>query len=134
MGERRKRKSLWDKEAETKSFPGTSDNNNWTGKDQQPSQDSQHYHEISASGSHGPPKLGDYSGQPSVESIEKDAVAQMNGSFTKSRENASEGKEIGVENSYYQNMSPDFKHNQSFENDQSHSRRYMSVYYFLLYY
>ncbi|KAH6789141.1 zinc finger CCCH domain protein [Perilla frutescens var. frutescens] len=124
MGERRKRKSLWDKEAETKPFPGTSENNNWIGKDHQPSQDRERYHEFSASGSHRAPKFRDHSGQPSLDSIEKDPVAQMNGGFIKSRENGLEGKEIGGENSYYQNMSPEFKYNHSLENDRSHSRRY----------
>lgn len=52
MGERRKRKSLWDKEAETKPFTETSKNHNWVGKDKRTSQDSEHNHEFSASGSH----------------------------------------------------------------------------------
>lgn len=116
MGERRKRKSLWDKEAETKPFTETSENHNWVAKDKHTSQYSEHNHEFSASGSH--------FGQQSLESIQEEPLAQMNGRV---RENASEGKERGGENSYYQNMSPESKYNHSLENDRSNSRRYNSM-------
>lgn len=132
MGERRKRRSLWDTEPETKLFSGTSENNSWTGKEHHSSHDSGQYHEFSASGSCRAPKFRDHSGQPSLESIEENPVAPMTGSFIKSRENAPEGKEIGGGNRYYQNMSPGFKYSHSLENDRSDSHRSVIIYYFLL--
>ncbi|XP_057772670.1 zinc finger CCCH domain-containing protein 55-like [Salvia miltiorrhiza] len=121
MGERRKRKSLWSEEAETKPFIG---NHNWIGKDKHPSHDREHDHEFPASGSHGVPKFRYHSGHPSMESIHEDPVAWTNGSFAKGRENAYEGKEIGGEDSYYHDMSSEFKYNHFLEDDRSHSRRY----------
>lgn len=114
MGERRKRKSLWDKEAETKPSNETAANHNWVGNDKHNSQDGEHNHEFSASGSH--------FGQQNLESIQQEPVALLNG---KGRESVSEGKEKGGENSYYQKMSPEFKYNHSVENDRSNSRRYI---------
>ncbi|XP_042060931.1 zinc finger CCCH domain-containing protein 55-like [Salvia splendens] len=111
MGERRKRKSLWSEEAETKPFT-------------YPSHDSEHNHEFPASGSHGVPKFRYHSGHPPMESIHEDPVAWMNDSYPKGRESAYEEKGIGGENSYYQDMSPEFKYNQFPEDDRSHSRRY----------
>ncbi|KAL1561173.1 hypothetical protein AAHA92_03911 [Salvia divinorum] len=109
MGERRKRKSLWSEPAETKPFTYSS-------------HDSEHNHEFSASGSHGVPKFRYHSGHPSVESIHEDPLAWMNGSYPKGRENTYEEKEIGGENSYYEDMSPEFKRNHFPEDDRSHSR------------
>ncbi|KAG6419757.1 hypothetical protein SASPL_116269 [Salvia splendens] len=109
MGERRKRKSLWSEEAVTKPFT-------------YPSHDSEHNHEFPASGSHGVPKFRYHSGHPSMESIHEDPVAWMNDSYPKGRESAYEEKGIGGENSYYQDMSPEFKYNQYPEDDRSHSR------------
>ncbi|KAG6406000.1 hypothetical protein SASPL_133596 [Salvia splendens] len=85
MGERRKRKSLWSEEAETKPFTG---NHSGIGK------------------------------------VIVDPVDWINGSYPRERENAYQEKEIGGENSYYQDMSPKFKYNHLLEDDQSHSRRY----------
>ncbi|KAL0369310.1 UNVERIFIED_CONTAM: Zinc finger CCCH domain-containing protein 55 [Sesamum calycinum] len=130
MGERRKRKSLWDKEEETKHFSELSEHNSWTGKEHS-SHDIGRYHEYSASRPYTAPKSRDQSGQPSRESTEANPVAPVNDSLVKSRQNASEGKEIGEGNRYYQNLSPGFdgaerrKYNHSPENDRSHSRRYL---------
>ncbi|KAL1557109.1 zinc finger CCCH domain-containing protein 55-like isoform X3 [Salvia divinorum] len=99
MGERRKHKSLWSEEAETKPFTG---NHSWIGKDKHPSHDGEQNHEFPASGSHGVPKF----------------------SYSKGRENAYQENKLGGENSYYQDMSPEFKYNHFHEDDRSHSRRY----------
>ncbi|KAG6408283.1 hypothetical protein SASPL_131288 [Salvia splendens] len=119
MGERRKRKSLWTEEAETKPFTG---NHSWIGKDKHPSHDGEQNHEFPASGSHGLPKSRYHSGHPSMESIHEDPVDWING-----RENAYQDMEICGENNYYQDMSPEFKYNHLLEDDQSHSRRYISI-------
>ncbi|KAI3460507.1 hypothetical protein Pfo_017170 [Paulownia fortunei] len=128
MGERRKRKSLWDMEEETKHFSGMNEHNSWAGKEHHSSHDSGRYHEFSASRNY-TTNSREYSGQPSWKSNEENPVAPLNGSFIKNRQNAPEGKEIGGGNRYYQNMSPGFdgmerrKYNHSLENDRSHSRR-----------
>lgn len=134
MGERRKRKSMWDKEDEAKHFSGMSENSYRAGKEHHSSHDSGQYREFSSSGLYRAPSFRYHSGQPSLELIEDEPVSPMNGSFSKSRERVHEGREMGGESRYYQKMSPDFRSNHSLGNDRSHSYRYMIVYSFLLCY
>ncbi|PIN10876.1 hypothetical protein CDL12_16525 [Handroanthus impetiginosus] len=131
MGERRKRKSLWDAEGETRHFSGMGEHNSWTGKEHHSGHNSGRYHEFSASGTYTALRSRDHSGHPSWESIEETPVASRSSGFIRIRHNAPEGKELGGGNRDYQNMSPGFdgmerrKYDHSHENDQSHSRRYL---------
>lgn len=140
MGERRKRRSMWDMEDETNHFSGMSKENSFMGKEHQPSHDRGSYHELSGSRAYTSQRSRDHSGQPSWGSIEENPVAQMNGGFTESRQNAPEGKEPGAGNRYYQNMSPEFggmemhKYNHSLENDRNRSHGHRSVMYIIFCY
>ncbi|KAL6504828.1 hypothetical protein OROHE_023586 [Orobanche hederae] len=124
MDTRRKRKSMWDMEEETKQFSGINERNS--------SREGGHYHEFPASRSFASSKFRDYSEQQSQES-KGDSVAPMNGDFIESGGISPEGKEIGGGDRYCQNMSLGYdgierhKHKHSLEDDQNdphrHSRR-----------
>ncbi|KAI3464621.1 hypothetical protein Pfo_021284 [Paulownia fortunei] len=127
MGERRKRKSLWDMEEETKHLSGMSEHNPWTVKDRHSSHGSGRYHEVSESRTTISRKSRDHSGWPPWESIEEHPIAPTNSSF----KNAPEGKESGGGKRYYKNMSPGFdgmelrNYDYTHEYDRSHSQRYL---------
>lgn len=133
MGERRKRKSLWDIEDETKHFSGMREHNSWTGKDRHSSHGSGRYHEFSDSRTAIARKSRDHSEWPSWESIEEHPIAPMNSRF----KNTPEGKEFGGGKGYHKNISPGFdgmelhNYNHAHEYDRSHSQR--SADYTLLY-
>ncbi|KAL6504492.1 hypothetical protein OROGR_026415 [Orobanche gracilis] len=124
MDTRRKRKSMWDMEEETKQYSGINERNS--------SREGGHYHELPASRSFTSSKFRDYSEQQSRES-KGDSVAPMNSNFIESGGISPEGKEIGGGDRYYQNMSLGYdgierhKHKHSLEDDQNdphrHSRR-----------
>ncbi|KAL7128299.1 hypothetical protein ABFS83_14G307000 [Erythranthe nasuta] len=127
MGERRKRRSMWDMEEETKHFSDMSKHNSSMGKEHRSNHDGGRYRQFSASGTYAAQTSRDHSGQQSWESTEENSVASMNGRFSKSRQNGPERKELGGGNRYYQEMSPGLdgmephKYNHSLENDRSHA-------------
>ncbi|KAK6131066.1 hypothetical protein DH2020_035196 [Rehmannia glutinosa] len=127
MGDKRKRKSLWDMGEETKQFSGMREHNSLAGREHHSNRDSGRSHEFSASGTYTAPKSRDNSGQPYWESNEDNPVAPVNESFIKSGQNAPEGKDIGGGNRYDQHMSPGFdgmdrhKFKHSIVNDRSDS-------------
>ncbi|KAK6131060.1 hypothetical protein DH2020_035198 [Rehmannia glutinosa] len=95
MGDKRKRKSLWDMGEGTKQFSGMREHNSLAGREHHSNRDSGRSHEFSASGTYTAPKSRDNSGQPYWESNEDNPVAPVNESFIKSGQNAPEGKDIG---------------------------------------
>ncbi|XP_051139432.1 zinc finger CCCH domain-containing protein 55-like [Andrographis paniculata] len=126
MGERRKRKSLWDLEEETRHLSGGSGHNSWMEKDRHSSHDGGRYQEFSDSRIPIARKSRDRSGYPSWESIEEDDISLMNGSF----KNTHDEKEIGSGNRYYRDMPPDYDDRDmhgyihSHDYDQTHLQRY----------
>ncbi|XP_051129511.1 zinc finger CCCH domain-containing protein 55-like [Andrographis paniculata] len=131
MGERRKRKSLWDQEDATKQFSGVSERNSWTGKDHHSCHESGSYHEYSSSGTIASVESRDQLGQLSGKATEEIPVAPTHGNFANSRQDTHGGEEFGGQNTNDQDMSPGFdvieQHisNQDLGNGRSHSQRYM---------
>ncbi|KAL0360331.1 UNVERIFIED_CONTAM: hypothetical protein Sradi_3717600 [Sesamum radiatum] len=127
MAERRKRRSLWDMEEETKHLSGMSEHNSWTAKDRHSSHGSGRYYDYSDSRTAIAQNSRDDSSWPPWEAIDENPVAPMNGSF----KNTPDGKEMGHQRErYYKKMSPGFdrmelhNYNHTHEYDRSHSQRY----------
>lgn len=125
MGERRKRKSLWDMEEETKHLSVMSERNSWTGKDHHSG--SRRYHEFSESRTTIAQKSRDHSGWQSWEQIEENPTATLYDVNTPGGNERAGGKR------YYNDLSPGFdgvelrNHNHTREYDRSHSQRFVII-------